>query len=248
MSKIPFLILCTLLIASCCKSNKCKCNKEWGERVDDCTPVHFGPFPLGGAKDYLYFKPGSWWVYRNSLSGETDSIYTVYCDTAVEESQGDPNRWLTLTYTTIAYQLKSTVYNTTYIYERIKQHPYTSTFEYTQAQWRTMIAPKKSRGPYPVFIYPFKDAAADFIELIPILNIQGADYSEVAVFQSDNFDETVQLPTQLPYTVTYGGINKYYWAKGAGLVQIESLLYKPSDSSTVWQKWELVKSHLTPPI
>lgn len=160
MSKISqylllhLLLLSILIITSCCKSNKCKCKKEWGEKVDNCTPVHFGAFPLGGAKDYLYFKPGSWWVYRNTLSGETDSIYTEYCDTAVEESQGDPNKWLTLTYTTIAYQLKSNIYNTTYRYDRIKQHPYTTTFQYTQAQWRTMITPKKIERALSCFCLP----------------------------------------------------------------------------------------------
>lgn len=82
------------------------------------------------------------------------------------------------------------------------------------------------------------------IKLYPSLNILGKDYEEVAVFQSDRYDFTVQLPTKLPYYVTYGGVNKYYWAKGYGLVQIESLLYKPSDSSTGWQKWELLKCHL----
>lgn len=244
------LLLSLLIINSCCKSKKCKCRKEWGENVSDCTPVHFGPFPLGGAKDYLYFKRGSWWVYRNSLSGETDSIYTEQCDTFVVDAKGNFEKWKTMTYTTIGYHLRSDVNNVDYIYNRIAWAPDLTSFKdhgYSQTQQKAILTPTDSRGPYLIFTYPFQNnPMADQLMMTsyPVMSIQGNQYNNVISFQSDISDNTVQLPTKLSYGVVYGGVNKYYWAKNYGLVQIETMLNKTSDHSVIWQKWELVKCHL----
>lgn len=238
-------LLVSILINSCCKSNKCQCNKEWGEKVEDCSPKHFGPYPLGGAYDYLYFEPGSWWIYRNSLSGETDSIYTQYCDSFVVNTKGTNLRWLSLTYTSLAYSLRSDLNNITYNFTRIQQVPDVTDFTYTQTEFKTMSASNKSIGPHVSFVYPFKSTAGlNFNELKQVFTINGVDYNEVAIFTSEGYDNTVQLPTKLSYPVGWGGVNKYYWAKGYGLVQIESRLWRNDIQDTVWQKWELIKCNL----
>lgn len=98
-----------------------------------------------------------------------------------------------------------------------------------------------------MFTYPFQNnPMADYlmITFYPVLTIQGNQYSNVTSFQSDISDNTVQLPTKLSYGVVYDGVNKYYWAKGYGIVQIETRLHKIFDHSEIWQKWELVKCHL----
>ena len=242
---IIITLLVSILINSCCKSNKCQCNKEWGEKVEDCSPKHFGPYPLGGAYDYLYFEPGSWWIYRNSLSGETDSIYTQYCDSFVVEARGTYSRWLTMTYTSLAYGLRSDLNNTTYTYNRIAKNLDATDISYFQLQEKSKMNSKGSSGPNSNFVYPFMNTTdLDFIQFLPMLKIQGVDYPEVAILQSRGYDNTVQLPTKLSYPVGWDGVNKYYWAKGYGLVQIESRLHRFDTRDTIWQKWELVKCNL----
>ena len=110
------LFVIVLIFNSCCKSNKCKCWDQWHVDTEDCTPHSYGSYPLGGAKDYLYFKPGSYWVYKSNISGELDTILTMSCDTFEITSTGKPSRWLSLTYTDMNIWQKSKTYGTDYNY------------------------------------------------------------------------------------------------------------------------------------
>jgi hypothetical protein len=242
---IGILILLTLIVAfnSCCKKQKCKCKEEWGEEVEDCTPKHYGPYYLGEVKDYLYFKPGSWWVYENSLSGETDSIYTILCDTAFNEVTGRDERWLTLSYTSIGFRLRSDKYNINYYYEEQPREPDVTDFSYSHSLYRLADSQIRSDLPYNCFTYPFVvNSSHVFQEIIPSLVVKGKTYTGVAVFQTSP-DESISLPT-LSFIYETAGIAKYYWVKGYGLVQIEQILYRPDTQKTFWHKWELVKCNL----
>jgi hypothetical protein len=242
--KLLYFILNVLLINSCCRKSECKCNEEWGVKVSDCTPKHYGPYYLGEVKDYLYFKKGSWWVYKNNLSGETDSIYTVYCDTFMINSTGDHYKWLSMSYSDIGFRLRSDKYDVNYIYSHGVVYPdvtgYTGGIGYTMD--KTSNFPTISRVSTP-FTYPFKvDNRNLFQELIPSMTIQGKTYNDVAVFQVWS-DETVQLPT-LTFGFMADAPTKYYWAKGVGLVMIEQTLFRFDLQQTFVQKWELIKYNL----
>ena len=232
-----------LAINSCCRKPECKCEDEWGQRVEDCTPKHYGPYYLGEVKDYLYFKKGSWWVYKNNLSGETDSIYTVYCDTSVVNSTNSTFRWLTMTYTDIGFRLKSEKYNTTYTYSQ----PYiTASYNFTNFKYqlnRNADFPTKSRT-FANFAYPFEvNGSGLFQELIPSMTIQGKNYNDVAVFQVSR-DEGVQYPLNISYSLYYKSSTKYYWAKGVGLVLMISDTYRNDNNLPVQSKWELINYNL----
>ena len=47
--------------------------------ISSCAPEepepqeYLGTYPLGDIKDYLYFKPGSMWVYECDSTGELDT-------------------------------------------------------------------------------------------------------------------------------------------------------------------------------
>jgi len=229
-----------LIFNSCCRSQKCKCEDQWGVRTDDCTPRHYGPYYLGGLKDYLYFEKGSYWIYKNNLSGETDSIYTVYCDTFIVNSTGTHKRWLTLTYTDLAYKLRSDKYNVDYIYNHYKIYPDVTNFKMGYVYDKIARFPTKSAYSTP-FCYPFS-LNINFQELIPSLTIQGKTYNEVAVFQQW-IDDTVQLPS-LSFNFRESAPTKYYWAKDVGLVMIEQVLFREDLQQTFTQKWELINYNL----
>ncbi len=239
------IILFTFIsINSCCRSQRCKCQDQWGVTTDDCTPKHYGPYFLGGAKDYLYFEQGSYWIYKNNLSGETDSIYTLWCDTFTVNSTGTHKRWLSMTYTDIAFRLRSDRYGATYTYSHSKVYPdvtgYNGGIGYTM--YKNADFPSLSRNSYP-FRYPFKPDNDNFFqELIPSLTIQGKTYNEVAVFQIWS-DQSVQLPT-LGFYFVPSAPTKYYWARGVGLIMIEQVLFRDDLQQTFSHKWELINYNL----
>lgn len=238
-----FLFLVFLSINSCCRKQECKCEDEWGQRVEDCTPKHYGPYYLGEVKDYLYFKKGSWWVYKNSLSGETDSIYTVYCDTNVINTTGTDYKWLTLTYTLIDIKLKSDKYDVDYYYQMQKKFPDVTDFEFGYNMYRLADRPLESDISYKNFSYPFKaNFSNSFKEYLSDITILGKTYNDVAVFQvwSDN---GVQLPN-LPFGFKTSAPTMYYWAKGVGLVMIEQTLFRFDTQSTFIHKWEITNYNL----
>lgn len=60
------------LIFICVSSSKCR-------TIEDPPQEDLGLLTLGEAKDYLLFKPGSWWVYKNSYTNEIDTMLLDYC-------------------------------------------------------------------------------------------------------------------------------------------------------------------------
>jgi hypothetical protein len=236
------IALTLLLISGCCKSKRCQCNEKYGERVDDCTPKHYGPYYLGEVKDYLYFKPGSWWVYKNDLSNEIDSIYTVTCDTFTVNSRGNPKKWLTLTYIDLSCHLRSDKYNADYYYDMPNLYPDITDFQPGYLFDRTASFPTVTRTSTP-FAYPFKDNGSHlFQQLLTSLIVQGKTYNDVAVFQIWS-DESVQLPS-LGFGFETSAPTKYFWAKGVGLIKIEQMLYRYDTQSTFLHKWELINYNL----
>jgi len=142
--------------------------------------------------------------------------------------------------------MRSNINKVDYDYSRFAYYPDQSNFNYGQVQWRSSLRESgSSSGPWDVFLYPFPAKnEPGYFEYFPILNIQGMDYFEVGVFQSDPVDLTVQLPNKLSYNVGHDGLSKYYWAKGFGLIMIESRVHRFDTKEILWQKWELVRSNL----
>jgi hypothetical protein len=242
--KLYFYILCILTIFvldSCCKKQKCKCEKEWGEEVEDCTPKHYGPYYLGEVKDYLYFKSGSWWVYENNLSGETDSIYTILCDTAINSLVGKNKPWLSLTYTSIGFRLRSDKYDVDYFYDEPLLNLDVTDFGFGHAFNRRALFPTTAGSSAP-FCFPFQ-SEKNFKEILPSIVIKGITYTEVAVFEVGS-DNSVQHPTEISYPLYFLSNAKYFWAKNYGLIKIEARTYRNDTSQEIINSWELIKHNL----
>ena len=72
MKTKPITILTSIFLLLFCFS----CHKP------DKTPKYYLPQDL---KDYVMFPVGSYWVYKDSLSGATDSIVLTKQETYIEE-------------------------------------------------------------------------------------------------------------------------------------------------------------------
>jgi hypothetical protein len=64
-----------LLVMGACKPDKTK---------DPITIT----YKLGEVKDYMVFKPGTYWVYQNDITGEIDSQWVTSCQVGEYSQKG----------------------------------------------------------------------------------------------------------------------------------------------------------------
>ena len=246
---ILLLSVSVLIFDSCCRSSECQCYEEWGEHVDDCTPKSFGPYPLGGAKDYLYFKPGSYWVYKNSFTGELDSLYMAYCDTFVKTTKGMAYRWLEVTYTSIEFKLKSDIQGTAYRSYTQRVLPDVTSFDennFHSVQFCEMTKPQGGVTSGYIFQYPFpsKNNPNNY-EHYDQIKWSDSTFYDVGVFYTDQYStDLIRTPKNVVGGCDQANIGKFYWGKGVGIVAMEDSIFLYKSQDFALSRWELIRYHL----
>lgn len=73
MKKITYLLFVCICLTGCkqCKKKQPEPDKGYSSPVN--TDLY----------DYAYFKPGTYWVYQDSISGILDSVYIIYANNGV---------------------------------------------------------------------------------------------------------------------------------------------------------------------
>ncbi len=247
---IILLIVIVIVFNSCCKSKECQCREQWGEYVEDCTPKSYGPYPLGGAKDYLYFKPGSYWIYKNSYTGELDSLYMAYCDTFVKTTKGIDFRWLEVKYTAIEFKLRSDIHAASYRSNTQRVLPDVTGFDpnnFFRVQFCEMSfdGPKSGTSGY-IFQYPFP--AKNYPNQYEHFNqIKWSDstFYDVGVFYTDEYStDLIRTPKNVVGGCDQANIGKFYWGKGVGIVAMEDSIFLYKSQDFALSRWELIRYHL----
>ncbi len=210
-------------------------------------PENLGFFSLGEAKDYLLFKPGTWWVYKNTYTNESDSMVLTYCflDTSHAEST---IRYFD--YENIAFSIKSHRDNATYNTAGRDWNPEVTHFNAGWGIECTRLGGYYSShfsgsGISTQFYYPFDKSKrgngvyeTTFSERKDSLIVLGKTYYDIAVFSVTGDDA-------FPYPNIFFGViainNIYYWAKNYGLVKIEMLGFDKNNDK-LNMDWELTKS------
>ncbi len=240
-----------LIFNSCCRSNECKCNDRWGYKVSDCTPRSFGPYPLGGARDYLYFKPGSYWIYKNSYTGELDSLYMAYCDTFVQTTKGMDYKWLDITYTVIDFTLKSDILNSSYRTYSTPYYPDINDVEkdgYIYTQFCEMFAYPNGPGLVSgdIFHYPFPDHnIPNLFEHYNQIKWSDSTFYDVGVFYNDLYSANmIRMPKNVPGGCGPANFGKFYWGNGVGIIAMEDSINLYSNNEKKLNRWELIRYHL----
>jgi hypothetical protein len=197
---------------------------------------YLGNYPLGEVKDYLYFKPGSYWVYECDSTGELDSQVIRSIDTP----------WFHLGY--IDYQLL--MYNRESIPFRTKFNTYYPTVispycEKCQRGFRNVLNIVSPFGSATdcVFYYPFDSTVAGgggssptyYKGYLDSLQVLGKWYKDVRVFQVQYAGGFVE-----PRIKTWGdGQITYYWAKNIGVVRVHVWTKKDGFDTTFKFNWNL---------
>lgn len=200
---------------------------------DEPVQENLGFFPLGEIKDYLYFKPGTWWVYKNSKTGEQDSISVVssYLDTSYQES-------------------KKRKYSYEYFYSKLYSHltgniityylsvPITPLLTDWKYKYWVDKEVKFNGGTTKIcfsFFYPFDSSFVGpmpentkFIQLLDSTTIDGKAYKNNVEFKTDD-DHT--FSKDLFYSPT-----RIIYSKHFGLI-----FYQNTDNN---ETWKLVNSNI----
>jgi hypothetical protein len=199
---------------------------------------YLGNYPLGEVKDYLYFKPGSYWVYECDSTGELDSQVIRSIDTP----------WFHLGY--IDYQLL--MYNRESIPFRTKFNTYYPTVispycEKCQRGFRNVLNIVSPFGSATdcVFYYPFDSTVAGgggssptyYKGYLDSLQVLGKWYKDVRVFQ---YGTSGFIRPNYKTEILRDARMTMFWAKNVGVVKyyIQGGLWD-NNLTPFWFNWNL---------
>ena len=209
--------------------------------LDGCKPEkpkeqkYLGNYPLGEVKDYLYFKPGSYWVYECDSTNELDSQVMLSCDTP----------WIRKSY--IQYQMlffsrRSINHGINYSTDNYFDVPYSKNFTYFDA-YNINISGNGVSAYDCIFYYPFVSTKYGFGSSptyykghYDSMQVLGRWYKDVRVFQvqyAGGFVEPKNIKTWGDGQITY------YWAKNVGLIRQHVWTKKDGLNTTFKFNWNL---------
>jgi len=208
--KILFaLLFVVLFLSNGCKPKDCH---EDGTCAED-----YRRMPLGEAKNYLYSLPGSYWIYKNTVTGNLDTQVCVgfSFDTVIRKGTRNDTKHITAEYESIRRSVKSSYNNCIY---------YEATGFYNPDAIRPLntILDRigSSSGSNTVFLYPFdlgfstsdgfSTSTCKGIDISMV--IQGKIYTNVGKIDID-LDPVREKDCQKILITTY------YWAKDVGVIK-----------------------------
>ncbi|MEZ4844173.1 MAG: hypothetical protein R3A43_07975 [Bacteroidia bacterium] len=208
--------------------------------LPSCKPEEPEPWTryeyLGEARDYIYFKPGTWWVYKNVQDGRLDTIEITKSFDDTTKLTGNGN---TMYYEEIEWYAKSRMDGYEYHFYLMYGQPNMELATQNQVVNRSYFLAKYRPGNYVGlrnnFLYPFNQ---NFIEKNSTHSVQlkgeyttlklgTENYTDVKVFWVS--DDDLIFYDELERT---GGAAQYYWAKNIGMIKLENLKHSVS--------WELI--------
>ena len=208
LTKIGLCLFSTaLLLLNACKPDKPE------------EKVYLGYFPATVPSQYLYFKPGSYWVYECDSTGELDSQIMVKCDTPWQHQSYIDYQYVIYNKKSITYK---TSFNTIYFGTAI---PYNKSQvgKYYFANSLGISGPNSSATDC-VFFYPFDTNSLGGFGSSPTyykghydsMQVLGRWYKDVRVFQYGTtgfIRPTTKIELLRDATVTV------YWARNVGIIK-----------------------------
>ncbi len=213
--KINYLFVCMLFFIlihnSCGDKNDCAKN--------GCPP-EYTRYKLGEALPYLWAKPGSYWIYKHSQTGQLDTFVVTdfLFDTITVKGTEDHSKHITFAYDLLERVVYSS-FNKKYYHDVISKYFPNAT-------------PKKGlffsfhregpNGDVSMFHYPFSKSensgtgaeTTTFVEIDSLYILEGKIYTNVA-----KFDISLDIYNENDCFV-YSQAS-YYWAKDIGLIKRE---------------------------
>ena len=193
------------------------CNSDCHDK-GNCDPEYY-KYDLGEAKNYLWADSGSYWIYKNSKTGELDTQTCVGAITYWVHDYGSTkySKHITIDYEVLYRRLFSTFNKWEYIDKTSGFNPDAGTPQHNTIVDRTV----GGEGINIPFSYPFVkglgggtgSSSTTCTNIDTSIIVNGQTYDHVVVFDI-NIDEIWEekLGCIRPNT-------KYYWVKNIGLIK-----------------------------
>lgn len=206
----------------------------------DPAPTELGFFPLGEVKEYVLFKPGTWWVYKNSLTSIHDSIKVFY--SLIDTIEGSSKKWH---FKTEVFDVQFRSLSTGHYYNHYMR---SLSAEVTTVTWICMPNLERREpfeGDITAFYYPFLryrnvpkgDYDTYCTTIKDTFSVKGNLYKNVAVFYVKS-DDSEPIPNK-------NFASKYYWAPNFGIIKKEIFHSKfHGDTTILAHSWDLIKSNI----
>jgi hypothetical protein len=246
MRKLIRNLLVTFILLALCTASNCK-------KPNPKTPIYL-IYRLEDAKEYLYFKPGSYWIYENDSTKEIDSVFVTSCDTFTVTKHGttEDTRHITLHQELIDMHLKSNrvdYWGRTHEYNLYTR---SSSPDDLPNPVRAYIFTKQDyyttgpggNGIDDVFLHPYDktwitgiNSTINYENLSLNFNVGVNYFDSVRVFlvQEDG------IFPQSKIGVFQGGKCWYYYAKNIGLVKLTNKGAKLVNNILITQSWNLIR-------
>jgi hypothetical protein len=230
-------ILYTLLIGVIVLNHSCK-NKDCIK--NGTCPSEYYKYMLEEGKNYLWAKPGSYWIYKNTKTGDLDTqiCTSIFLDTIIKKGTQTYSQHITFEYERLVRTVQSSFDQWVYYDETSKYNPDgTPSKGFFYALERQVFG----EGIISAFHFPFTDKeisgtgseVTSYKGMDSSLVLQSKTYYNVAKFELDRDD--IWYPNDHPIATRYPNA-VYYWAKDVGLI-------KRQNKSENYN-WELVDYHI----
>lgn len=224
-----FFLFWAFFIVSCDDGRSRDCHDD-----GTCPPEYYR-FELGELKPYLWAKPGSYWIYKNTKTGDLDTQTCTgfYFDSAVSRGTYDYSKHISIKYDVLQRSISSS-FNKWTFYDKVGGYNANATPVSNFISFN--LERSYSEGPSWIIaiFYPFNSdkfsgtgsSITKYIGIDSLFNLQGKTYNNVVKFEIDidGFKEK-NCPTYLN-TI-------YYWAKDVGLIKKDV-----KNCNTTWELTE----------
>jgi hypothetical protein len=204
-----------IFINGCCKDKN-----PYMEGCQSITPEELGFFSLDSIKPYFFFKEGSWWVYQNDSTLETDSIVMVSSDVFTIQAEGDKRRYEYESFSTVTHSFTNNYDIKTF---NLGSNPDITDWSFFLTWYRARSKPGDFEGPEACFSIPMnKDEKIStntyYRGRLNSLQIFNKIYFDILVFEIK--DDATWPDSNIP-TLDMGN-SLYYYAKNIGLIAIKN--------------------------
>ena len=234
------------------QTRKIKAKQTWAALLmvflscgPDEKPKHYGPYRLGEAADYVYFKPGSWWIYENTVNGRIDTFRVVKSQREIRNNTDFYGN--TVDYESIDLLMEAGYYFDYWVYRPFGQSGVVprENHEWLQLDAFALTPPEGNlrhsefhifSGTEPIFYYPFEPAwlmsnRLIFSHMKDTFQQDGVVYDSTAVFKR---------ASEGRFGADSVDVSHFYWSKYVGLTKMDVIR---SDGRTRWE-WKLKKYHV----
>ena len=207
-------------------------------------------YKLGEVKDYMVFKPGTYWVYQNDITGEIDSQWVTSSQVGEYSQKGteEYSRHITLKQEFFEMSIATNFidgygdnprWKVSSWGQKVNAYP---SPDYAYVARKTKTA-NKTGGTAEVYRKPYyttSNFSVYQINLLTNYELNGATYDTVRVFRvgADWCFPQSKIPS------LDGGNSDYYYAKNVGVIKIYNPSYRVSDGVPLNQTWSLIRKNI----